>query len=122
MSALSVLVVDDEEAIRLVLRELLSGLGYSVVTATGADQAVQMLKTVTPDVVLTDIIMPEGEGIELIQAISRMETAPPVIAMSGNPTGSSFLKAAEIFGAVTTLEKPFTPDELRKALDKAVRK
>ena len=75
-----------------------------------------MLDLFEPDVVLTDLVMPEGEGMELILHLNRRERRPAIVAMSGDPTGVLFLRASELLGVRATLRKPFRPDQLLETL------
>jgi CheY-like chemotaxis protein len=116
-----VLIVDDDPEVRKVVAVLLRELDYTTRESSCAIEALELIRTDTPDIVLTDIIMPDGEGIELIQKISHMANPPKMVAMSGHPTGSVFLRAAELFGAAATLGKPFTAEELGQAMHQAER-
>jgi DNA-binding NtrC family response regulator len=116
-----VLIVDDDPEVRKVVAALLHELDYATRESRCATEALELIRTETPDIVLTDIIMPDGEGIELIQKVSRMVNPPKMVAMSGHPTGSVFLRAAELFGAAATLGKPFTAQELGQAMHQAER-
>ncbi|TVQ17135.1 MAG: response regulator [Spirochaetaceae bacterium] len=113
-----VLVVDDDPQVASVLVEMLRTFGYHATSVAGADQAIRELPTIDPDVVITDLVMPEGEGMELLTHLwrSRHRHRPAVIAMSGNATGVQFLRASELLGACATLRKPFGPAELRDAM------
>ena len=106
-SGRTVLVVDDEEAVRDSLRELLSGVGYRVVLAESASSAMRAVGRETPDLVLTDIYMERGDGYELIAALRRQCGAIPVVAMSAGRAGYDTLKAALHLGADAVIDKPF---------------
>lgn len=117
--ALRVLVVDDDPAVVAVIVEMLSALGYDATAAPGANTAIMILPHLAPDIVITDIVMPDGEGMELILHLARSETKPSIIAMSGNPTGMLFLRASELLGVNAVLRKPFSQSDLAGAIDVA---
>lgn len=114
-----VLVVDDDPAVAAVVVEMLSGLGHEATAVPGGRTAIALLPHLAPDTVITDIVMPDGEGMELILHLSRCERRPSIIAMSGNPTGILFLRASELLGVNAALKKPFSQSELAEALGMA---
>ncbi|MFA5963327.1 MAG: response regulator [Sphingomonas sp.] len=115
---LSVLVVDDEEMIRVSLALLLTVKGYNVVTAPDTATALDMLQVSRPDVVISDMIMPGGQGLDAIRAIRRLNPDVKIVAMSGGGRlgNSNILSVASGFGADACLEKPFEPDDLLQLL------
>ena len=119
----TILVIDDSATVREVLRASLENAGYQVLLASNGRKGVDLHRAVGSDLVLTDLLMPEQEGLETIRQIKRDWPELPVIAASG---GSSFLdtkdllSAASCFGAVSTLTKPFTADELLTAVHDAL--
>jgi CheY-like chemotaxis protein len=115
-----VLVVDDDPGVVAVVLEMLTAIGYDASAAPGARSAIELLPQIRPDVVITDIVMPDGEGMELILYLARRERKPSVIAMSGNPTGVLFLRASELLGVRAVLRKPFGRKELDGALSVAL--
>jgi CheY-like chemotaxis protein len=109
--AANILVVDDVAGIRGLLRKILTGAGYKVIEAADGKQALQQMRTSQVDLVLTDLVMPEMEGIETIRTIHRQWPKQKIIAMSGE-FGAQFLHTAELLGANATLSKPIRPDVL----------
>ncbi len=107
-----ILIVDDETSIRNLLSKILSSSNYEAVTASNGREGLELYKKENPDLVITDIVMPDMEGIELIRHLRKIDRNLPVIVMSGNPTGQQFLKTANLLGAHSTLLKPFSPSEL----------
>lgn len=109
----NILVVEDDKQYRLLLQEILLDNNYSVHLAVDGEDALKQFPTVAPDMVITDLVMPNKEGIELIQALRERRPGMPIIAISG---GHSFSKSAlEIshdLGADAILEKPFRAAEL----------
>jgi CheY-like chemotaxis protein len=108
---LSILFVDDDESITGLASRILTEAGYDVVVASSGTEALEILKLLSPDIVITDLVMPYMEGLELIQMLVKSKPGLKLIAISGQ-FGGLFLKVAESFGAKSTLEKPFSRDEL----------
>ncbi len=113
-----VLVVDDEENIRLVLRTLLRKHGYDVEVAEGGEEALGKLDSFGPDVILTDVRMPKMGGLDLIQALKAKQCPATVIVMSAYGNVDLALEAMKA-GAYDYVGKPFKPDEIVLALKKA---
>jgi len=114
-----VLVVDDEAPVRNMLQTLLAGLGYECTAVSDGDTALHELERSWYDVVITDMIMPDKDGIVTCDEIHRRFPNVRIIAMSGRAGGTAGLSAALEFGAVSTLSKPFSMDELELALNLA---
>ena len=112
---LTILVVDDEAAIRGLARKVLTGAGYSVLEAPDGKRALQQIRNSKVDLVLTDLVMPEVEGLEMIRNIRHDWPETKIIAMSG-AFGGQFLQAAELLGAQAILAKPIRPDDLLAAI------
>jgi two-component system response regulator AtoC len=113
-----VLVVDDEENIRLVLRTLLKRHGYQVETADSGDQALRMLEAFGPDVILTDVRMPKMGGLDLLGTLKAKGNQATVIVMSAYGDVDQAIDALKA-GAYDYIQKPFKPDEVVLALRKA---
>ena len=109
-----ILFVDDDPILRTAFTELLRQRGHAVRTAANGRQALEFLATHRPRLVITDIFMPEADGLELIMQLRDQWPARGVLAISGGSFGTPelFLKTARLLGRVRTLEKPFAPDEL----------
>jgi CheY-like chemotaxis protein len=118
MAIHSILVVDDDPATCKMIGRLLEPAGYSVASAGGAREAMQALDQQEFDLVLTDLIMPEGDGFELISAMQRDQSGTRVIAMSGGGRvgADTYLTMARGFHVDGLLRKPFTRDQLLNAL------
>ncbi len=119
----SILVIDDDAQLRGFLREVLDSAGYRVLEADNGNQGSQMYAEYRPDLVLTDIVMPEKEGMELIMELRQLNADLPIIAMSGGNAGfsGSYLTAAGKLGANATLAKPFTASHLLTAIEKLLK-
>ncbi len=114
-----ILVIDDEDEIRAIIRKSLERDGYQVTDASNANVGMKLCQEEPFDLVITDIVMPEKDGIEAIGEIRRYFPKTKIIAISG---GSQRLKAndvlhtAGILGAQCTLSKPFELEELLNAV------
>jgi CheY-like chemotaxis protein len=105
-----ILIIDDDAYFRALLRRVLVQAGHEAVEACDGREGVQRYRTAPTDLILTDIWMPEQEGLETIRALRREFPAVNIIAMSGSGQfrGLDVLRIAEQFGALHTLEKPST--------------
>jgi CheY-like chemotaxis protein len=110
-----ILIADDEPSILEVVNRALALDEHVVVTARDGEQALMMVRTEHPDLVLIDLFMPRKEGLETIMQLRKTNPELKIIAMSGgNPThGMSFLEMAKRLGAHRALAKPFTITDLR---------
>jgi CheY-like chemotaxis protein len=109
----SILVVDDDEMVRDAIASALKRAGYSVLEAADGREAATRFKSQPVDLVITDILMPERDGLETIQSLNHGPDPVPIIAMTGLSSRSSlYLEMARTFGAVRVLEKPFELTEL----------
>jgi CheY-like chemotaxis protein len=109
-----ILVVDDDEAVLATMKKTLVRAGYVVETASNGDDGLKRYRAAPSDLVITDLYMPEKEGIETIQDLRADFPEALILAISGGGlagTGGPLMDA-ELFGANATLAKPFTPDEL----------
>jgi two-component system response regulator AtoC len=113
-----VLVVDDEENIRLVLRTLLKKHGFEVEVADSGEAALAMVDTFGPDVILTDVRMPKMGGLDLLATLKAKQNTATVIVMSAYGNVDLALEAMKA-GAYDYVGKPFKPDEVVLALRKA---
>jgi CheY-like chemotaxis protein len=108
-----ILVIDDDAVVRDTIVQILEGEGYSVVSAEDGMRGVALFRSEHPDLVITDIIMPEREGIQTITEIRGLVPAAKVIAISGGGRigNADFLQIARLLGAVDVISKPFDPDD-----------
>jgi two-component system response regulator AtoC len=113
-----VLVVDDEENIRLVLRTLLRKHGYEVEVADSGESALALVDSFGPDVILTDVRMPKMGGMDLLATLKAKQYPATVIVMSAYGNVDLALEAMKA-GAYDYVGKPFKPDEVVLALKKA---
>ena len=104
-----ILVVDDEESIRDLLRLVLTGEGYSVVTANDGEEAIEHLEAQRFDLVITDLVMPRVNGVEVLRAAKRIDSNFPVIVITGYPSVETMTELVRL-GAGDYLTKPFNVD------------
>lgn len=103
-----IVLIDDEPLIRSVVADVLKHAGHAVALAADGKEGVALLRSCAADLVITDLVMPEMEGIELIRQLRREFPALKIVAISGAGDSDAYLKAARILGAHATLAKPFT--------------
>jgi two-component system response regulator AtoC len=113
-----VLVVDDEENLRVVLRTLLRRHGYEVETAANGDEALGLVSSFGPDCILTDVRMPRMGGLDLLATLKAKGNEATVIVMSAYGNMDLAIEAMKA-GAYDYVQKPFKPDEVVLALRKA---
>jgi two-component system chemotaxis response regulator CheY len=117
-----VLVIDDDILVRRTISRILQHGGYEVTLAEDGAKGVAIFRSERPDLVITDIIMPEQEGIETIMQLLRDNPAARIIAVSGGGRLGSmdFLTVANKLGAAAILRKPFEPAELLGCVERAL--
>lgn len=107
-------IIDDDALIRSLLSAALADEGFRVTEAEDGHEGLTSYLADQPDILITDIQMPEMDGLELIRAIRKSNPDAKIIAISGKPKQQDlgFLGASLDFGATAVLEKPFDPDDL----------
>jgi DNA-binding NtrC family response regulator len=118
-----ILVVDDDDALLRMIKSALVRAGHEVEVARDGNEAIQKLKSSPAELVLTDVVMPEKEGIQLMMELKRLSPDQKFVAMSGGGEFGfdSYLNYAKILGAVTTLQKPFGMQALLDAVARGLR-
>lgn len=113
-----ILLIDDDASVRRTVGRLLREAGHTVAEAADGKSGVEALQANGPDLVITDIVMPDQEGIETIRCI-REASDVPVIAISGSHAANDYdvLRDAKLFGANVSIAKPFRSAELLAAID-----
>ncbi|MGH7996814.1 MAG: response regulator [Opitutaceae bacterium] len=121
MPELRVLIVDDESLVRDTLRTVLGKFGHTAVGVSDGAKALAELQAHPFDLIITDLLMPDFDGLELLTRLRRTHPAIPVIAISGGGriSGNDYLRMAKKLGAVAVLSKPFTPDDVAAAIRSA---
>ena len=109
-----ILVIDDEEPVRTLLRNYLESEGYSVCMARDGKQALQLFAKYHADLIITDVFMPEKDGLEVLAALRQNGATLPVIAISGGGRMrmDDVLRIAQSLGATRVLDKPIALDLL----------
>ena len=114
-----ILIVDDDPHVRNMLERVLRKADHDVETAENGKEALRVHRERPADLIVTDIIMPEKEGLETITELRKSFPAVKIIAISGGGRigPAQYLKMAEILGADRTFSKPFNPSELIAAVE-----
>jgi CheY-like chemotaxis protein len=115
-----ILVIDDEPEMRVLLELILKSAGHEVVLAADGREGVERHCVSPADLVITDLFMPNQEGLETIHELRTRFPEIAIIAMSGMTAAVTMLSVAQKFGAVGVLHKPFSGDELLVAVAKAL--
>ncbi|HAG16545.1 MAG TPA: response regulator [Bacteroidales bacterium] len=117
-----IVVIDDDAQFRMMMVEMLERKGYEVYAAADGEEGIQLWESLSPDLVITDIIMPNKEGIETILELKRKNKAVKIIAISGGgrTNAQDNLRSAKLLGASLTLAKPFESAELMAAVVKLI--
>lgn len=114
-----ILVIDDESGIRDVLTVLLKDEGYDVKTAADGAEGVSTAVDFAPHLVITDLVMPDQEGIETIGQLRKLVPSAKIVAISGYVTqGRDYLRTAKYMGAHATVAKPIDYDAFLELLRK----
>ena len=118
----TILLVDDDDQFRDMARVLLERQGHMVEIARNGNEALARYRELRPDLVITDVIMPDMEGLETIRELRRISADIKIIAMSGGgrKSTSMYLKHAKEMGAAAILAKPFSNLELTQAIETAL--
>lgn len=117
----TILIIEDDERIRELLRTFLEAAGYLVVDAENGAVGIKKYRENTIDLVITDLIMPEKEGIETIRELKALNPQVKIIAMSGGGVldPEEYLSIAKRLGVLRTLAKPFSREEIVTAVNQA---
>jgi CheY-like chemotaxis protein len=115
-----ILVIDDESEIRTLLELILKSAGHEVILAADGREGVERYRTSPADLVITDLYMPNQDGVETIRELRMRFPEVPIIATSGRAIAAILLPIAQKLGAVGILQKPFAPDELIAAVARAL--
>lgn len=117
-----ILIIDDERIVRLSIQALLHHRGHEVTLAGNGREGIELAGKARYDLVITDLVMPEMEGIETIRALRKLPSPPKVLAISGGGRSQvpEYLNAAIQLGADLGLKKPFSSADLIGAVDRLV--
>ena len=113
-----ILIVEDNEDLRNFLRMKLESAGFKVTVAPSGAEALELMASEPADMVLTDVFMPEKDGMETIVEIRARYPQATIIAMSGwdSRSDADYLRIAREIGAVRTFRKPFEPEQMVEVL------
>jgi DNA-binding response OmpR family regulator len=114
-----ILIIDDDKMVLNMLRQVLEGAQHTVMEASDGVVAMRLWRQQSADLIITDILMPEKDGLEVIREMRRECSTVKVIALSGGSRKVHFdaLDVAKRFGALATLEKPFELKDLLASVD-----
>jgi DNA-binding NtrC family response regulator len=117
-----ILVIDDEDRIRRLLRTALEMEGHQVLEARQGNEGLEVIRTTAPDLVITDLMMPDKDGLEVLLALKREAPELKVIAMSGGGKLKMMepLLVAEPLGAFAAVRKPFDLDVMLETVKRAL--
>ena len=112
----TILIIDDEEIIRVLLRSALQAEGYEVTEAVNGRQGLALYRRRPVDLVITDIVMPELNGLDMLLELTREFLDAKVIAISGAGEEKNVLDVAKLLGARQTFQKPFNMSQFLGAV------
>lgn len=112
-----ILITDDEEPIRATMAAILRERGHVIVEAAGAREAVEKHRREPADLIITDLVMKDMDGTELLRRVRAFAPETPIIGISGAKHGKIYLNMAKLLGAERILAKPFEPEILLRAVD-----
>ena len=112
----TILIIDDEEIIRVLLRSALEAEGYEVTEAANGREGLEQYRQRPTNLVITDIVMPELNGLDMLLELTREFLHAKVIAISGAGEEKNVLDVAKLLGARQTFQKPFSIPHLLNAV------
>jgi len=117
-----ILIIDDEPQIRLMLRIMLESEGYTVTEAADGSEGIKCYREKPADLVITDLLMPNKEGLETITALKKDYPSIKIIAISGGGKNKSklYLQMAQRFGALEVFEKPLRKEPFLECVRKLI--
>ena len=108
----TILLIDDEDQVRVLFQMALGGAGYGVLAAESGQHGLRLLQQQEVDLILLDILLPDMDGLKLIQRLRTTRPTSKIIAISGGSWEWDYLDTAKSLGAHDTLKKPFRLQEL----------
>jgi CheY-like chemotaxis protein len=117
-----ILVIDDDAQVRAVTKTILENAGYAVQTVADGNEASRFLGEIVPHLIITDILLPKKDGLELIQEARRDHPGIRIIAITGGSKvePDTYLRIAKSFGADQLLAKPFSSQELLRMVEQVL--
>lgn len=117
-----ILLIDDDDALRTMLRLTLIHFGHTVIEARNGREGLEVFPHMRADLVITDIVMPDVEGIEVLITLRQRQPPVKIIAISGGGrvSATDYLNIAQQLGAARVLTKPFSNEALKQAIDEVL--
>ena len=117
-----ILIIDDEEVKRLLLRDVLEPMGHQITEAKDGREGLQQYREQPAELVITDIVMPNKDGFEVIRELKEEypEVRIVVETASDDDGEKGWLELASIYGVNATLQAPFGRDDIERAVNKAL--
>lgn len=115
----NILLIDDDDAVRNALHLVLEHFGHTVIDARNGNEGLALYAQSKPDLVITDIVMPEKEGLEVLMELRKQHARTKIIAISGGGriNAADYLHLAQRMGAAKVLTKPFSQQALINAIN-----
>jgi CheY-like chemotaxis protein len=118
---MSILIIDDDDQVRGFFRQVLEEAGYNVMEARNGKEGLRQFRQTPTDLVITDLLMPERDGLEVTMALHHESSTVKIIAITGRPGEGNFLEIAKFLGAHRTMTKPVTGEALLQAVQDELR-
>ncbi|HEY4952113.1 MAG TPA: response regulator [Verrucomicrobiae bacterium] len=115
-----ILIIDDDANLRTILGHALKAVGHEVILAADGREGIKQHRAVPADLIITDLFMPEQEGLETIRQLRKEFPEIAIIAMSGIDPTNTMLTIASKLGAARILQKPFGIERLLKTIDEVL--
>jgi CheY-like chemotaxis protein len=112
----NILVIDDSPSVLSLTERILAGAGYTVTTCLSAREGMKLAARTPVDLIITDMYMPDKDGLEVIAEAQKVCPKVPVLAVSSACGTKDVLHAARLLGATRTLQKPFSKQQLLEAV------
>jgi two-component system response regulator (stage 0 sporulation protein F) len=112
----TILVIDDDDQVRAVFRNVLERAGYQVLEARNGAEGLRLFRQASPALVITDVLMPNTDGLEVTRAVHHEAPMVPIIVLTGGVGDLNFLDAAKLMGASRIMQKPVMRAELLEAV------
>ena len=116
----SIVIIDDDASIREFVRRVLEVDGHQIREAANGHLGLALYREAPADLVITDLLMPERDGIEVILTLAKEYVGVQFVAMTGAAGKGSLLDIATLLGAQQIVEKPFSSEELRRVVQRAL--
>lgn len=120
MNPRSILLIDDNDQIRTLLRRVLEEAGYFVMDAANGHEGIQQFRETPVDLVITDLLMPDSDGLEVTMTLRRESPHVKIIALTGGVGNLNLLEVAKLLGAHRTMKKPFEMTDLLETVQQVL--